>query len=194
MIERIEEILGRTSGVSRAAYFGSIASRKVDALSDIDLVVRCEGGAANLVVRDFHRTLCVVLYRPFTVGRSPSGRYWFRDVSPFLRLDVSFHGASVFDELIVKGKAYAQPPFAEISLAEASSSEPASTALPDWSDDDFDFAGALRRFHESAKVVRRGGTPRHPLREADAAVREFETAGLRPEVWQLYARSVELLG
>jgi len=193
VLRRIEEALGQTAGVSGAAYFGSIATGQVDRFSDIDLVVRCGPGAAELVVSALHARLDVVLYRPFTAVRKPSGRYWFNGANPFLRLDVSFHAEAVFDELVVHGLGYAQPPFAPIALADTSGGGPPVEPMPAWSEVDFEFAGALRGYHESAKATARGRLPRRPLAEVEAAVRGLQAAGLRSELWQLYERSVELL-
>jgi predicted nucleotidyltransferase len=191
VLRRIEGVLESSREVSGGAYFGSVAMGTNDSYSDIDLVVRCPNSSADPVVARLHEALRVVLFRPFTAVRRPSGRYWFEGVSPFLRLDVSFHEDAVFDELLVRGHGFAQPPFEALSLQGTA----ASTAreLPRWTEMEFEFGGALRNLHETLKCLARGVAPKRPLAEVEAKVESFEAAGLRPEVWGLYRRTAELV-
>lgn len=193
VVERLTAALSSTLGVERAAYFGSAATGHVDVLSDIDLVVQCEAEAASRFVRRLHGMLEVVLYRPFSENCPPAGRYWFAAANPFLRLDVSFYARPEFEELMVHGIGPKQPPFAPIFLGWHGSSVAPSRALPEWSDLDYDFAGALRQFHESAKAVFRGREPKRPLVKAYDDVRWFESTELRRDAWQLYERSTSYL-
>ena len=189
----IEAILCRTPGVIGASYFGSIAAAECDSLSDIDLVVGCAGRSANLVITALHAELEIVLFRPFSEDRQPGGRYWFKTVNPFLRLDVSFYPGPEFSDLLLHGRGFAQPPFRRINLDQLGNSIPPQAPVPEWTQLDHDFAGALRQFHDSAKKVGRGETPKYPLREAEFEVRGFRAQGLRPEAWKLFEASGEHL-
>ena len=193
VLRLIEGVIEGTPGVSGAAYFGSIATNRFDAFSDIDLVVRCPRDAENLVVAGLDAALGMTLFRPFTAVRRPSGRYWFEGVSPFLRLDLSFHEGTLFDALLVRGKGFAQPPFAVLSLGDAEAPAGKARQPAQWSELEFEFGGALRQFHEAVKSIARGIPPKRPVAEAEAAVLEFEPTGLRPEIWDLYRQSVALV-
>ncbi len=116
VLEKLESVVCRSSGVSGAVYFGSIAKGCSDEFSDIDLLVRCDLATAPAIVAALHASLEIILYRPFTTGRKPSGRYWFASVHPFLRLDVSFHEADAFDDLLQVGGEFARAPFMQLEL------------------------------------------------------------------------------
>lgn len=77
----IEGVLAASPEVSGAAYFGSTATNTADAYSDIDLVVRCPNASAVPVVERLNAALPIALFRPFSAGRKPSGRYWFHGAS-----------------------------------------------------------------------------------------------------------------
>lgn len=182
VVEGITAALSSTVGIADAAYFGSTAAERVDSLSDIDLVVQCDSETASRFVRRLHEVLEVVLFCPFSKVPPPAGRYWFRAANPFLRLDVSFYDRVDFDPLLAHGIGPKQPPFRPVELGEHRVFVEPVRSLPDWSDSDYAFARALRRFHESAKAVLRGHTPEHPLDNAEDAVRRFGSSGLRREI------------
>ena len=148
---------------------------------------------ANDVISRLHAALGIVLFRPFTEDRRPGGRYWFRAANPFVRLDVSFYEPAEFDDLLVTGRGFAQPPFRNITLHQVSDDNIPPATLPEWSQLDNDFAGALRQFHESAKNVARGLPPKRPLLDTEKALRHFQSQNLRLEVWDLYERSLKHL-
>lgn len=194
VLAMIEASLAASPGVSAAAYFGSTAKGETDAFSDIDLVVSCSPKAAVLFVRRLHALLGLALYRPFTEGRHPAGRYWFRGVSPFQRLDVSFYPPDEFGDLLLNGRGFAQPPFQSIELRPVTPPPEPPPDLPQWSAMDHEFGGALRRLHEAAKAEARGLRPKMPPEVAAERVREFRSRGLRPEAWELFEHTMELLG
>lgn len=187
-IHRLESVIGRAEGVSGAAYFGSIAKGTNDDLSDIDLLVRCDQGVAQDLVSALDATLGIILYRPFSTERKPSGRYWFASTSPFLRLDVSFHDPAVFDDLLEHGGEFARAPFTHVPLSAERHALPSARPRV-WPGGDEHFALALRNFQESAKALLRDTEPKHPLVETLAAVRSARTPSLRTEVWELYEKS-----
>ena len=194
VLEEIEASLASTPGVGDAAYFGSTAAATADALSDVDLVVRCDPEAALVFLRGLHAVFGLVLHRPFSDGRNPSGRYWFRGVSPFQRLDVSFFGRCEFDEIMVGGGRFARPPFHPIRFGGPRASITAADSIPAWSPLDHDFAGALRDFHEAAKAESRGRTPKRSVTALEDEVLGFASRDVRPEAWKLYEQTVALLG
>lgn len=189
----LEVALARTPGVSSAAYFGSTGSDGADGFSDIDLVVRCSSDSASRFLVELHAILAIVLFRPFSEDRRPAGRYWFANTNPFVRLDVSFYEGADFDEVLCNGRGFAQPPFRVIPV-QGSSEWAACGVLPSWSRLDHEFAGALRRFHEASKRVARHLEPERPVDEAEASVLSYRDQPLRPEIWDLYKETLEVLG
>ena len=189
----LELALARTPGISGAAYFGSTGADQTDGFSDIDLVVRCAPDRAASFLVELHAILAIVLFRPFSEERKPDGRYWFANTNPFVRLDVSFYEGQDFDAILHHGRGFAQPPFTIIPIR--GTPEPAADGeLPGWSQLDYEFAGALRRFHESSKRVARQLEPKHPVDEAEASVLSYRDQPLRPEIWDLYKGTLEVLG
>ena len=88
------DLLLHCGHVNEICIFGSFASGGWDEWSDIDLIVRCcrpESDAAA-VVAAVNTAFPIWACRPFEDNSPLSGRYWFRDFSPFHKLDVSFHG------------------------------------------------------------------------------------------------------
>jgi len=188
----LELALARTPGISNAAYFGSTGSDQADAFSDIDLVVHCSPDAARSFLQTLHGILAFVLFRPFSEDRRPAGRYWFANTNPFVRLDVNFYNGVEFDEVLRHGRGFVQPPFKVIPLRDTSDVT-AEVELPCWSQLDHEFAGALRRFHESAKRVRRQLETRRPVDETEASVLSYRNQPLRPEIWSLYENSLNVV-
>lgn len=104
------------AGFRTAAYFGSVARGSYDEYSDVDLIVCSEG----LSPADFISNLTVEfgkpLFRPFSLtvdGKlSPqSGRYWFNNLNPFCKIDVSFHNEQGFNHVIRNGSDFVSGPF-----------------------------------------------------------------------------------
>lgn len=192
VLSRLESAVCQTPGVTGAVYFGSIAQGCADCLSDIDLLVRCAGGTGHDVVAAVHGHLDIVLYRPFGAGRRPSGRYWFGAADPFLRLDVSFHHADAFDEMLRTGGEFVRPPFQSLEIG-GRRVAPTAVPPPMSSVEEERFARVLRNFQESAKAVVRGRMPKRPLTSAVEAVPVARPSRVRQEAWDLYERSWEQL-
>lgn len=90
--------LTRLPFVRRVALFGSLAERRGDRWSDVDLWVDCAGvdetqWVAAAAIRAAHP---VLFYRMFGSLPQPTGRYWFADESPFHTVDVSFHSHAAY--------------------------------------------------------------------------------------------------
>ncbi len=96
-LERIlRELIAALSAVPSVREidsFGSIATGCADQWSDLDLLISCEvpEHTASLVAAAIRSAKPVAFYRMFTGVAQPSGRYWFRNESPFHRLDVTFY-------------------------------------------------------------------------------------------------------
>lgn len=194
LLERLERVLRGVKGVSHAAYFGSLAKGTADAWSDIDLIVCCDSDAAWATAARLAEELSVVLYRPFTSARAPSGRYWFESAHPFHRLDVSFHDAPAYHTVVSEGGEFARAPFRHLDLALGPRSvSEARSPRPEWSLRAQDFADALRNFQEAAKAVARGKEPKRPLPEERARVEAFGAEGLPAAAWVLYEHSAALV-
>lgn len=151
LLARIPKILDATEGVRGASYFGSVAKGSTDRFSDIDLVVHASVDVGWDVIRSLHHELTIVLFRPFSEDRRPSGRYWFADTNPFARLDVSFFEADEYAALLSRGRGVAQPPFRVLNLEGPAGPPVADVVLPTWSESEFRSAGLLRAFQEAAK-------------------------------------------
>jgi predicted nucleotidyltransferase len=188
----LELALARTPCISGAAYFGSTGVDQSDGFSDIDLVVRCAPDRPGRFLVELHAILAIVLFRPFSEDRKPDGRYWFADTNPFARLDVSFHDGPEFDKILHHGGGFAQPPFRVIPVR-PTPGPAADGELPGWSQLDYGFVGALRRFHESSKRVARRLEPGQPVDAAEASVLSYRGQALRPEIWDLYRGTLEVL-
>ena len=170
-------------------WFGSEAQGTADSWSDLDLAVCADSALALRWARAMHASLPVVLFRPFSAGGQPGGRYWFRGCSPWLRLDVSFHAPADWDDLIRNGRGFATPPFRPLPLDNLPLPSSDLPVLPIWSVRDHAFGGALRNFHETVKAIARGREPKHDLETALDGCREFETEQLSPGAWELWQLS-----
>jgi len=194
LLDALEAVLRTVGGVSGAAYFGSVARGTEDDLSDVDLVVRCDRADAKVLSRRLTTGLGVVLYRPFSAGRAPSGRYWFRRTHPFLRLDVSFHDRADYHRFVSDEGEFVRKPFRHIELGPQSHfQDPAGATLPEWSVVSEDYAGALRDYQEAAKALIRGKPPKRPLAEERGRVIKFGTAVLPEGAWDLFERSAAIV-
>lgn len=105
-LERLAtEILAlfRSGGnVSKVCVFGSIASGSWDEWSDIDLAVGCgePDSYGPFLAGLLGARFPILCHRPFSGQPAPSGRFWFRDQSPFHKLDVSFHTDRALESVI----------------------------------------------------------------------------------------------
>lgn len=92
--------------------FGSIAKGVSDEYSDIDLIASVKSGEINLSEM-LEPYLSVLYYRSFSSSSYPSGRYWFRELSPFQKLDISFHTYAETTNIVTNGdpKTFKSPPF-----------------------------------------------------------------------------------
>jgi len=79
--------------VDEVGVFGSVAANQWDEWSDIDLLIACEAPAQTgaAIIAEINARIPIICYRPFSVMEFPNGRYWFRDHSPFHKLDISFY-------------------------------------------------------------------------------------------------------
>ena len=192
LLPTLGHVLDGVDGVSGAAYFGSMARGDFDDLSDIDLIVRCSETVADAVAASIHSTLDVCLYRPFTRGRAPSGRYWFTRAHPFARLDVSFHREVSYDRIAAEGDEYVHPPLRPPAISGGGRHAPVGQESPNrWSQQSFDFAGALRDYQEAVKARVRGRPPKRSVEETVRRIEPFELTVHATE-WDLYLRSAEI--
>ncbi len=94
--------------------FGSMAKGTHDQYSDIDMFVNCGDAEESRwsAARGLRAGMDVLYYRSFTSAAQPSGRYWFKGVSPFHRLDISFHCSADY-ERVFRGETpgYVEKPF-----------------------------------------------------------------------------------
>ncbi len=189
----LPELLGATRGVVAASYFGSVAKGTSDRFSDIDLVVEASGEAGLEVVRRLHHAFTVVLFRPFSERRLPSGRYWFAETNPFARLDISFFDAVEYPSLLREGRGVAQPPFKDVLLKRGTGPAVEGVELPTWSDEDYEWAGLLREHQEVMKGVARENwiLSKRVLSPLDLAAAGGSEEG--PVAGKLSARSLEVL-
>ncbi|MCE5322081.1 nucleotidyltransferase domain-containing protein [bacterium] len=91
--DEIISALRAVTSVEAVALFGSLAEGRTDMWSDVDMWVACRDVETTqwTAAAAIHEAKLVLYYRPFTLVRQPSGRYWFVDESPFQKLDISFH-------------------------------------------------------------------------------------------------------
>jgi hypothetical protein len=98
--------LSRVSAVRTVASFGSIAERRADLCSDVDLFVGCDAveRSAWVAAAAIRAAKPVAFYRAFTGVEQPSGRYWFADEQPFNRLDVTFYSTTELEAVCRDGR------------------------------------------------------------------------------------------
>ncbi len=86
-------ILTSLGCVDEVGVFGSVAANRSDEWSDIDIHVACEQPAqtGEAIIAEINARVPIICYRPFSAMKFPNGRYWFRDHSPFHKLDISFY-------------------------------------------------------------------------------------------------------
>jgi len=105
------DLLLRCGCVKGICVFGSFGSGCWDEWSDIDLMLGChcpESDAAG-VIAAINASFPILAYRPFEDKSPRSGRYWFRDLSPFNKLDVSFHEYEEWRRLVEEEKRKGPP-------------------------------------------------------------------------------------
>jgi predicted nucleotidyltransferase len=167
LIGYLPQALG-DAGFKAAAYFGSVARGTYDEYSDVDMIV-CSGGLPpenfiNNLTSEFGKTL----FRPFSStvdGKlSPQcGRYWFNNLNPFCKIDVSFHDENGFKRVIRNGSDFVSGPYEMIMCHASNKSHRKAHGLKQVDlPPDVDFYKWLRL----AKVLHRG-------RELDLKDREL---------------------
>lgn len=174
-----------------AAYFGSIAKGTADDLSDADLIVCCDHSAALRFRTALHETLGVALYRPFD-SREPSGRYWFEELSPYAKLDVSFHMPAEYDSLLAEGGPFIEPPFREIDFMAGSESRNVRATIPVNTAEEIAFSKLLYKYQVKTKRALRGQACKEDIDVLDADLRCAVQEGLSNAVARLYRETKQL--
>lgn len=87
-------VLTNLACVKQVGVFGLFATDAWDEWSDIDLFVACDEPveSGRLIMAEINANIPILCFRPFSAQEVPNGRYWFKDHSPFHKLDISFHG------------------------------------------------------------------------------------------------------
>lgn len=174
-----------------AAYFGSIAKGTADDLSDADLIVCCDHAAATRFRTALHETLGVALYRPFD-SREPSGRYWFKELSPYAKLDVSFHYPAEYDALLAEGGPFIEPPFREIDVMAGPQSRNVRATIPVNTAEEIAFSKLLYKYQVGTKRALRGQACKEDIEVLDADLRCAVQEGLSDSVARLYRETKKL--
>lgn len=115
LIGYLPQALG-DAGFKIAAYFGSVAKGTYDEYSDVDMIVCSDDLSPENFIINLSTEFGKVLFRPFSLtvdGKlSPQiGRYWFNNLSPFCKIDVSFYGRNEFNHVIRKGSDFVSGPY-----------------------------------------------------------------------------------
>jgi len=113
--------LSSCPSVLELCVFGSLAKDSYDAVSDIDLFVKCSNteNSTWIAASTLMLTLPVLYVRPFSSSDPPSSRYWFRNYPPFNKLDISFHLAEEYDHILRHGvPGYIEEPYLRIQSSE----------------------------------------------------------------------------
>ncbi len=115
LIGYLPQALG-DAGFRTAAVFGSVARGTHDRYSDVDMVVCSDGLAPEGFLSSLAAEYGRLLFHPFSLtveGKlsSQSGRYWFERLTPFCKIDVSFHDADRFSDVIRNGSGFVTGPF-----------------------------------------------------------------------------------
>jgi predicted nucleotidyltransferase len=195
--------LRQMSGVRKRATFGSVAERRADGWSDVDMFVACEevertawtAAAAIRVAKP------VGFYRTFTGVDQPSGRYWFADEAPFNRLDVSFYSTAEFEVVCRDGLKEDMPMFARVEYVADGPFDADQDALlhPPWQrvaipPEEVVAGRLLFGYLEAAKKERRGRGTADELAEARCALARVldEGATASPELERLIRQALLL--
>jgi len=105
LLSRILAALQAEAGVHSVALFGSLADKRADRWSDIDMIIACD----NVEIRKWaaawalREAIPVLFYQTFSLADQPSGRYWFVGESPFHKLDVSFVSLPEYQRTVHEG-------------------------------------------------------------------------------------------
>jgi predicted nucleotidyltransferase len=115
LIGYLPQALG-DAGFKVAAYFGSVAKGTYDEYSDVDMIVCSNDLSPENFIINLSTEFGKVLFRPFflTVDGKlapQSGRYWFNNLSPFCKIDVSFYDRNEFNHVIRKGSDFVSGPY-----------------------------------------------------------------------------------
>ncbi|MHB1157454.1 MAG: DNA-3-methyladenine glycosylase I [Phycisphaerales bacterium] len=131
LADQITTSLSKLPGVQRIAVFGSLATNTADAYSDVDMFVVCDDvpSCSWAAVHALRLAKPVLFYRMFSTDHQPAGRYWFDDSSPLTRLDISFHTAPDYQQLLATGQ-YLGYPLQTRTLHVASANPIAAVSVP----------------------------------------------------------------
>ena len=99
-------VLTNLACAKQVGVFGSFATDARDEWSDIDLFVACDEPveSGRLIMAEINANIPILCFRPFSAREVPNGRYWFKNHSPFHKLDISFHGQADWLKLIDEHK------------------------------------------------------------------------------------------
>jgi len=115
LCENIEKSLMEVN-CTQAAYFGSVATKTTEQYSDVDLIICGDNIMAQQFIHRFRQYKPIALYLPFG-NRQPAGRYWFKGLPLYLKLDFSFHGTDEYQRLLKEGNKVITGPFKCFSLS-----------------------------------------------------------------------------
>lgn len=185
---RLQRAIRIALGESRctgAAYFGSVATGTVDEFSDADLIVCCDHDAGTRFCAALDQYLDVVLYRPFD-SREPSGRYWFNELSPYAKLDVSFHPPREFNTLLAEGGPFIEPPFLEVDVATSHQPVLAVAQISPNTSQEIAFSKLLYKYQVGTKNALRGKPYKEDIEALDVELRRAAKSGVSNSVVRLY--------
>jgi predicted nucleotidyltransferase len=188
--EVIQAALNR-SQCRAAAYFGSIAKGTADKYSDADVIVCCDDEAAEQFIAMLHEALRVSLYRPFD-DREPSGRYWFTELSPYTKLDVSFHKPAEYGDLLVEGGLYIEPPFQEIAITRCVQFPAVRSSAPLCAAEEISFSKLLYKYQAGTKHVLRGKPCKEDIEALDIELARAIRGRVSEPVARLYVDTKEI--
>jgi len=193
--------LFRSAGhASRLCVFGSFASGSWDQWSDLDLAVACADPCSHgaLLAGQLDATLPVLCHCPFPGQPAPSGRFWFRDQSPFHKLDVSFHTERDLQSVMEKWAAEG----ATIAVHEATCQARETTCRPfrwEFSTTQCALEDILHRVSRYHRRFVRAGEAAEELRREFQALRRFldshsPVSAQDEAYWELAHRMMTLVG
>ena len=174
-----------------AAYFGSIAKGTADNYSDADVIVCCDDEAAWQFIALLYEALRFALYRPFN-NREPSGRYWFTKLSPYTKLDVSFHKPAEYGDLLVEGGPYIEPPFQEIIITRSVQFPATRASTPLCAAEEISFSQLLYKYQAGTKHVLRGKPSKEDIEALDMELARTIRGRVSEPVARLYVHTKEI--
>jgi predicted nucleotidyltransferase len=189
--------LAEVSAVRSIASFGSLATGRADAYSDVDLIVACADAerTAWIAAAALRRAKPVAFFRTMTGLHQPSGRYWFEDESPFTRLDVTFYAPEAFAAVLRRGEKEGFPVTVRaeyaasgpVNAAADAARFPPAAPVP-VSQRDRDAGRALLVYVEAAKRPLRGTGGPEEAAAARGVVEDMLARRIGSEAWERLAR------